>query len=203
MGININIPQIQALRCEVEKVFGKISSHSCLHKLSEDIELKCKEHISVSTLERLWNYSTRNATNISVRILDIVSSYAGADCWEDFCNRLQKESNRESELFENKETINCDTLKEGTRIKIGWLPNRICEVEYIGNYRFVATHTVNSSIKPGDSFRCLQIEQGRELYMDCFTLQGEDMNNSTSHYVVGQTNGITIIEIIPPSDKKS
>ena len=203
MGININIPQILALRCEVEKVFGKISSHSCLHKLSEEIEQKCKEHISVSTLERLWNYSTRNATNISVRILDIVSSYAGADCWEDFCNRLQKESNRESELFENKETINSSTLKEGTRIKIGWLPDRICEVEYMGDNRFVATHTENSSIKPGDSFRCLQIEQGRELYMDCFTRQGEDMDNSCARYVVGQANGITIIEMTPPSDKKS
>ena len=79
MGININTPQIWALRCEVEKVFWKISSHSDLEKLSEEIELKYKEHVSVSTLERLWNYSTRNATNISVRILDIISRIVGAD----------------------------------------------------------------------------------------------------------------------------
>ena len=203
MGININTPQIWALRCEVEKVFGKISSHSCLHKLSEEIEQKCKEHISVSTLERFWNYSTRNATNISVRILDIISCFVGADNWKDFCDKYHKNSNRESELFENKKTINCGTLKVGTQITIGWLPDRICVVEYMGDYRFVATHTKNSSIKPGDSFRCLQIERGRELYMDCFTRQGEEMDNSSARYVVGQENGITIIEIIPPSDKNS
>ena len=203
MGININTPQIWALRCEVEKVFGKISSHSCLHKLSEEIEQKCKEHISVSTLERFWNYSTRNATNISVRILDIISCFVGADNWKDFCDKYHKNSNRESELFENKKTINCGTLKVGTQITIGWLPDRICVVEYMGDYRFVATHTKNSSIKPGDSFRCLQIERGRELYMDCFTRQGEEMDNSSARYVVGQANGITIIEIIPPSDKNS
>ena len=202
MGININTPQIWALRCEVEKVFWKISSHSDLEKLSEEIELKYKEHVSVSTLERLWNYSTRNATNISVRILDIFSRIVGADNWKDFCDKYHKNSNRESELFENKKTINCGTLKVGTQITIGWLPDRICEVEYMGDYRFVATHTENSSIKPGDSFRCLQIERGRELYMDCFTRQGEEMENSSARYVVGQANGITIIEIIPPSDKK-
>ena len=203
MGININTPQIIALRNEVERTFGKITSHSYLQKLSEEIEQKCKEHISVSTLERFWNYSTRNATNISVRILDIISCFVGADSWEDFCNKYNKESNKESELFENKETINSSTLKEGTRIKIGWLPDRICEVEYMGDNRFVATHTENSSIKPGDSFKCLQMEQGRELYMDCFTREGEEMNNSTARYVVGQSSGITIIGITQPSDKNS
>ena len=105
MGININIPQILALRCEVEKVFWKISSHSDLEKLSEEIELKYKEHVSVSTLERLWNYSTRNATNISIRILDIISRIVGADNWKDFCDKYHKNSNRESELFENKEVL--------------------------------------------------------------------------------------------------
>lgn len=203
MGININTPQIIALRNEVERIFGKITSHSYLQKLSEEIEQKCKEHISVSTLERLWNYSTRNVNNISVRILDIISRFVGADSWEDFCQEQQKNGNKESELFESKNAINCDNLKKGTLIKLGWAPDRICEIEYIGDNRFIATHTQNSSIKPGDSFKCLQMEQGRELYMDCFTREGEEMNNSTARYVVGQSSGITIIGITQPSDKNS
>ena len=130
MGININIPQIQALRCEVEKVFGKISSHSCLHKLSEDIEQKCKEHISVSTLERLWNYSTRNATNISVRILDIVSSYAGADCWEDFCNRLQKESNAKGGDTHKDWVVTKQSMRSGIHWKLPLCGNAHRKFEY-------------------------------------------------------------------------
>ena len=89
MGININTPQIIALRNEVERIFGKITSHSYLQKLSEEIEYKCKEHVSVSTLERLWNYSTRNVNNISVRILDIISCFVGAENWEHFCQEQQ------------------------------------------------------------------------------------------------------------------
>ena len=126
----------------------------------------------------------------------------GADSWEDFCNKYNKENNKESELFESKNAINCDKLEKGTLIKLGWAPDRICEIEYIGDNRFIATHTQNSSIKPGDSFKCLQMEQGRELYMDCFTREGEEMNNSTARYVVGQSSGITIIGITQPSDKK-
>ena len=203
MGININTPQIIALRNEVERIFGKITSHSYLQKLSEEIEHKCKEHISVSTLERLWNYSTRNINNISVRILDIISRFVDAENWEHFCQEQQKNGNKESELFESKNAINCDKLKKGTLIKLGWAPDRICEIEYTGGNCFVVTHTENSSINVGDSFKCLQMEQGRELYMDCFTREGEDMNNSTARYVVGQTNGITIIGITQPSDKNS
>ncbi len=203
MGININTPQIIALRNEVERIFGKITSHSYLQKLSEEIEYKCKEHVSVSTLERLWNYSTRNVNNISVRILDIISRFVDAENWEHFCQEQQKNGNKESELFESKNAINCDNLKKGTLIKLGWAPDRICEIEYIGDNRFIATHTQNSSIKPGDSFKCLQMEQGRELYMDCFTRKGEEMNNNTARYVVGQSSGITIIGITQPSDKNS
>ena len=203
MGININTPQIIALRNEVERIFGKITSHSYLQKLSEEIEYKCKEHVSVSTLERLWNYSTRNVNNISVRILDIISRFVDAENWEHFCQEQQKNGNKESKLFESKNAINCDKLEKGTLIKLGWAPDRICEIEYIGDNRFIATHTQNSSIKPGDSFKCLQMEQGRELYMDCFTRKGEDMNNSTARYVVGQSNGITIIETSIPNDKNS
>ena len=49
---------------------------------------------------------------------------------------------------------------------------------------------------PGDSFSCLQIQKGRELYMDCFARSGEEVCNSTNRYVVGQISGITIIEIV-------
>lgn len=202
MGINISNPQILALRTEVERNFGKITSHSGFKNLSEHIEQRCREHISITTLERIWNYSTRNADNISVRILDIVSRFVGADNWEDFCNTLYIKAKKESELFGSDDAINCSELVVGTRIRIGWMPDRVCEVEYVGNNRFVATEIVNSSIRPGDSFCCMQIQKGRELYMDCFTRSGEDAGASKARYVVGQANGITIMEIVRPEQNQ-
>lgn len=43
----------------------------------------------------------------------------------------------ESEMFDTEVIISCD-LAVGDRLRIGWLPNRICEVRYLGNNSFVA-----------------------------------------------------------------
>ena len=193
MSINIEIPQVAALRREVEKVVGNVGGHDKFVKLTELIESKCKEHISVTTLERLWGYSTRNANKISERILDIIARFVDANNWEDFCIGLSR--NRESILFEGDDIINCDNLKIGSRIKLGWQPDRVCEVEYLGDYRFVATKTENSTIRPGDTFRCLQIQKGRELQMDNFTRCNEQ-ESSCARYIVGRTNGLSVVEHI-------
>ncbi len=193
MSINIEMPQVAALRREVEKVVGNVGGHDKFVKLTELIENKCKEHISVTTLERLWGYSTRNANKISERILDIIARFVDANNWEDFCIGLSR--NRESILFEGDDIINCDSLKIGSRIRLGWQPDRMCEVEYLGNYRFVATKVENSTIRPGDTFRCLQIQKGKELHMDNFTRCNEQ-ESSCARYIVGRTNGLSVVERI-------
>ena len=193
MSVNIDTPLIAALKIEVEKVVGTISGHDKFVKLTELIESKCKEHISVTTLERLWGYSTRSANRISERILDIIARFVDAKSWDDFCCKLN--GNRESILFEGNDIINCDSLKIGSRIRLGWKPDRMCEVEYLVNYRFVATKVENSTIRSGDTFRCLQIQKGRELHMDNFTRCNEQ-ESSCARYIVGRTNGLTLLEYI-------
>ena len=193
MSINIEMPQVAALRREVEKVVGNVGGHDKFVKLTELIENKCKEHISVTTLERLWGYSTRNANKISERILDIIARFVDANNWEDLWIGLSR--NRESILFEGDDIINCDNLKIGSKIKLGWQPDRMCEVEYLGDYRFVATKVENSTIRPGDTFRCLQIQKGRELQMDNFTRCNEQ-ESSCARYIVGRTNGLSVVERI-------
>ena len=187
------MPQVAALRREVEKVVGNVGGHDKFVKLTELIENKCKEHISVTTLERLWGYSTRNANKISERILDIIARFVDANNWEDLWIGLSR--NRESILFEGDDIINCDNLKIGSKIKLGWQPDRMCEVEYLGDYRFVATKVENSTIRPGDTFRCLQIQKGRELQMDNFTRCNEQ-ESSCARYIVGRTNGLSVVERI-------
>ena len=198
MSVNIEMPQVAALRNEIEEDVGKMTAHTNFIRLQELIYTRCKENISVTTLERIWGYSTRNASNISVRILDILSQFVDYANWGDFCNTLSIKAGKESEMFASDNAINCDKLEKGTCMRIGWLPDRICEMQYMGDNRFVALKTENSSIKPGDSFCCMQIQKGRELYMDCFTRSGEAPQASTARYVVGQINGITLIEFIKP-----
>ena len=193
MRINIENQQVKALREEVEKIVGKINGHDKFVKLATLIEEKCKEHISITTLERLWGYSTRNANNVSERILDILAEFIDAKSWDNFYNA--QINSKESELFENKETINCNNLKKGAQIRLGWNPDRICDIEYLGDYRFVAIRTENTSIKPGDTFRCFQIQKDRELHMDNFTHKNEPAE-SNARYIVGQINGLKTVELI-------
>lgn len=194
MNIRSDAPQVVALRNEVEKIAGSVSSHSVFEKLSGLIEIKCREYVSVTTLERLWGYSTRGSNNISVRILDILARFTGSKDFKNFCEEVLKERCLESEMFVADDVINSNELAVGTCIRLAWLPDRICEVEYVGNNRFVVSRTENSSIRPGDSFSCIQIQKGRELYMDCFVRKGE--SGSCNRYVVGQLNGITMVDII-------
>jgi hypothetical protein len=112
------------------------------------------------------------------------------------CNILRIESGKESDLFLTK-AISAQSLKEGTRLLLGWQPDRICEIKYLGNNRFEVIRTENSSINPGDSFSCLLFEKGRELYLDLFQRAEENGEpNPEARYVVGQRNGLTTLEII-------
>ena len=74
-------PQLAALREEIEELVGKMYSHSTVTHLSGLSGYKCKEHISVTTLERIWGYSTRNASKISVRTLDVIARFVDCDDW--------------------------------------------------------------------------------------------------------------------------
>ena len=101
----------------------------------------------------------------------------------------------ESDLF-HVDTILTSQLKINTRLRIGWMPDRICEIRYLGNNRFVIEKVVNSStLIPGDSFSCLNFQKGRALYMDSFCKANEE-HCERVHYAVGLRNGITSLEIL-------
>ncbi len=195
MNIKTDIPQICALRKEIEKLTGGTSSHSSFIKLQCIIEERLKEHISVSTLERLWGYSTRKNSNISIRILNILTKLVGSDDWEQYCANLKKEGRTESELFMYENAIICNKLAVGTRVRIGWQPNRVCEIEHRGDNRFCVINAENASIKAGDVFSCLVIEKNRPLFIENLSRHGEK-EEGTAKYIVGKTNGLTIAEVI-------
>ncbi|MBR5456689.1 MAG: hypothetical protein IKU76_07075 [Bacteroidaceae bacterium] len=194
MSIDIDSPQIAALREEIEELVGKMYSHSNFTHLSGLIGYKCKEYISVTTLERIWGYSTRNASKISVRTLDVIARFVDCSNWESYCKRLNEMQQRSSDVFQTAGAINNCDLAIGTRVRIAWQPDRVCVVEYLGGNRYVAVECDNSRMRPGDTFTCLTMQKGRELYMDNFTRCGEE--SAGECYVVGQISGLTAAEII-------
>ena len=192
MSILANIPQIAALRGEIEAAQGRtLHTHLDFVALTEKIEQRLHEHISPTTLERVWGYSTRHYDKVSRRTLDVLARYIGADGWDDYVGRLRSTAGRESEEFTN-DILKVSSLAVGTRLLIGWQPDRLCEIRYLGDYRFVVERVENSALRVGDSFSCLQFQLGKELYMDCFQRAG-DPSEENARYAVGQSHGLTTL----------
>ena len=193
MSIQSNLPQIVALRQKVEERFGKpLAVHADFIALADQIEKKLREHISESTLERVWGYSTRGYDSVSLRTLDVLSLYATDGFWVEFCEHLRQEAGTESELFD-AEVINVSELSEGQELLIGWLPNRMCRIRYDGNNAFTALECEHSKMQPGDTFCVQQFILGKELVMTNFC---SPEFSEPRNYVVGQKNGLTVLRVL-------
>ena len=192
MSVSVNIPEITALRSKVEEKYGEpLETHNGFILLVGAIEAEVREHVSESTLERMWGYSTREAAYISLRTLNVLSRYVGASSWKGFCEDLKTSSQVESEEFSGDSIVTA-ALSAGKRLQLGWLPNRMITVEYRGMNRFVVIESLNSSLRPGDSFECLQIQVGRPLYLDRFRRTGAD---GEARYVAGERSGLTLVKV--------
>lgn len=199
MSIQANIPQIAALRHEVESREGRtLSTHLHFVSLTEKIETHLHEHISPTTLERVWGYSTRHYDTVSQRTLDVLARYVGRESWESYCTYLKQTANTESDFFTDG-ILSVSSLSVGTRLRLGWQPDRLCEVRYMGDYRFIVESVTNGSLRVGDTFSCLQFQPGKVLYMDCFEREGEH-SEQRGRYAVGRENGLTLLTIVEKGD---
>lgn len=186
-------PRIVSLRLAVQETFGRQPIvHNDFVALVDEIERKTRQHISESTLERLWNYSTRKHSGVSLHTLNLLALYAGKNDWKIFCQSLRESDGQESELFD-ADVIDSAELLPDDRLQIGWLPDRICTVRYLGDNRFIAEECINSTMQPGDTFSCLQFQLHRPLTMDAFRQKDAD-DDTNRRYTVGSRNGLTTLK---------
>ena len=192
MNIKSDIPQIAQLRLLIEKSIDfPLNTHGDFVRLSAGIEFTLREHMSESTLERLWGYSTGRYDTVSIRTLNVLCRFINFRSWEHFCECIS-DGPSGSELFTGN-TIDTADLEVGARIRIGWQPDRMCIVRYLGDNRFIAEETINSTMQSGDTFSCLQFQKGRELHLDDFRKADP---SEKFRYVVGINSGLTTLEII-------
>lgn len=192
MSIETDLPQVAALRIAVEKRFGHpVGSRADFTELAQRIEAETHEHVAENTLRRLWG-AMEGYRTVYRRTLDVLSKYAGLGYWTDFCAWLRSESGRESDIVRDGFSVRVEDLVPGDRLRMGWLPDRLCVVEFTGGRKFKAVATENSTMKPGDTFECSMVLRGYPLYVDNFTHDGE----VAPRYVMGTGNGITLLEKI-------
>ena len=193
MAIPRNIPQVVVLLGKVEQHNGsKPTVHDEFVSLASIISQNTKEYISPTTLERVWGYSTRGYENISLRTLNVLCRYAGYNDWESFCEALKSDSPIESDLFD-RESITTDDLRPGDVLVVGWPPNRICEIEYLGCNRFITLKALNAKLQAGDTFSCLAFQLGSPLYLENVTKA--DGETKAVRYGAGLRHGLTMLQL--------
>jgi len=190
MPVKTTSPEISALKVEIEKHLGRsISSRADFLFLVSDIERVTREHLAENTLRRIWG-AIKGYDTVFIRTLDVLCRYIGYEHWNNFCDILKKRTGKESEIVNEHMSIRSENLKPGERIRICWLPDRTCVVEYIGGRVFKAIETKNSTLQVGDTFECSMMILNYPLFLDNLVHGGE----LCQRYSIGLENGITTLE---------
>lgn len=181
----------EGLKSHVERAFGNsIRTPKEFESLRESIMRHTGVLLSATTLKRLWGYldepvAPREST------LNILASYAGWPSWKEFASGVvpEIESGTVAKLRIN---VRKD-LAKGDIIRLLWHPERICDVEYLGDMEFKVISAQNTRLRPGDLFSCSLIISGEPLYMDNVRRDGAEMGV----YVCGRRSGIGFIRSYP------
>ncbi len=190
------IPELQALLQRVENKYGRaIDTTSAFEALSIDIERQTGERISSSSLKRFWGY-VNSDTAPRVASLDILAKYIGQKDFNSFCKILRSEDG--TSVFFGAESLSVASLTPGNRIQLGWDPNRLLTLEYLGNFRFRVEESYNSKLLAGDCFELSDLIVGCPMFLSRIYRDGK----TTPPYVAGAKDGITFIKILPAEKAK-
>ena len=185
-----HIPELAYLLTEVENKYGRrIATTTDFESLSVVIEHTIGELVSSSTLKRLWGYVTLNPTP-RLATLDVLSRFIGYKDFKEFCNGLKDSQAFTSTFFSSK----CQTvaeLAEGAKVTLGWAPNRLVVLNYLGSFQFEVVFSENSQLQNGDRFELSEIIVGYPLYISRILRDGK----YTPSYVAGQINGINLLKV--------
>ena len=189
--MNKTIPELNSLLTEVEKKFGRrIATSTDFEALSSEIEHFRGDLISASTLKRLWGYVHSSPTP-RTGTLDILCRYIGERSFKEFCLALKRKSNIESGHFASK-YITVSEINAGEELIIGWKPNRIVRISYLGDFRFRVVGADNSQLQIGDEFEATSFSLGFPLYLPFIDRAGVRQPS----YIAGSLNGLTTLELL-------
>lgn len=177
--------EIDCLRKAVEcKLHRRLLAPGDFDMLIAKIAESSNDRISRSTLKRVWGYVS-NKHHLRNETLSILARFVGYDDWTDFC---EKHSGFvDSDMLVGEKICTSD-LEMGDMIEIGWNPDRICQLEYVGNDEFIVRRVEHAKLSVGDSFRAVSFCIGQPLVVSCLKRFSDGHEYS---YVAGRRNGLT------------
>ena len=185
------IPELSYLLQVVEKTYGrKLYTTTDFESLSIIIENKIGELISSSTLKRLYGYvSMKPVPRQST--LDVLSRVICYRSFEDIRSELKTNPKFSSNFFSTK-TVCAASLQRGDKVKIGWMPDRVVTLSYLGDDNWQVEESLNSHLQEGDRFRAAFFMLAYPLYLSGIERDGE----TTPAYIAGTQGGLNLLEVL-------
>ena len=181
-------PEIVELLAQVEKRFGKtISTPSDYYELSIALH-QIKQSVSVATLKRLWGY-VGDVHQPRLATLDALACYIGHNNFEVFCSWLKSNTGFDSSAFLT-EHLSVSEMNAGDEIEIGWAPNRIIRLQYLGDALFKVLDSQNSKLQEGDCFVTGGFVLKQPLVLPYLLRNGIH----TPAYIAGENGGLTLLK---------
>ena len=123
--------EYQKLLSAIEQEVGKkVATPKDFEWLADKVETRTKEHLSESTLMRLWGYRTGVSTRQST--LDILSRFLGYADYVTFCQWSVGDKEMQSDEVVARH-LYTEELKVGAQLVLTWYPDRRCVVRLLGD----------------------------------------------------------------------
>ncbi len=181
-------PEIEELKSLVEQKYGRIlGTTTDFEEFSYYLAKETGAKVSASTLKRLYGYVSDDHKPRTVT-LDILSQYIGHKSFLAFTMWLKTSTKYNSSFFKANQLVSSE-LSVGDEIAIGWSPNRVLHLRYLGESIYEITASENSKLQVGDKFMTGCFIKEQPLYLPYIERGGE----RTASFVAGRNGGLTII----------
>lgn len=184
-------PEIEELKNLVEQKYGKILGTSTdFEEFSLHLMRTTQMNVSVSTLKRLWGYvgDSHKPRNIT---LDALARYIEHKDFHEFTSWLKTSTKYNSSFFNAVQVVS-NELKPDTQVIVGWNPNRMVRLRYLGDSRYEVVASANSKLCVSDKFITGCFIKEQPLFIPFIDRAGE----RTAPFVAGRNGGLTVVSII-------
>ena len=186
--MNKSAPEILTLRKDIEnEAKRRIRTPYDFEFLAGVIWERLHEHISPTTLKRLWGYID-GADTARRSTLCLLAQFLGYADWETYVASLAARTDVESAAF-NADGVHIDDLQPGDRVEATWMPNRRCIFCYEGDAHFTVVEAANAKLHVGDRFDAACFLIGQPMYLDRLVRD----NSAPTAYVAGSRNGLASV----------
>ena len=131
------------------------------------------QHLGVTTLKRMFGFSSEKVVAHRASTLDILALYLGFANFESLQRHICQ--NAEVSDFANIRSLDIPSLPIGSHVTVTYAPDRLLELKYLGLNHFRVIKATNSKLLKDDTLRIAQLAIGFELLATEVTRRGQNI----------------------------